>query len=219
MAIRSVFFDVGETIVDESREYGTWADWLGVPRHTFSAVFGAVIARGLDYRETFQVFRPGFNLTEERERRTAAGQPESFAEENLYPDARPCLAALRDLGLRVGLAGNQTARAESILRALDLPVDVIGTSDGWRVEKPTAAFFDRLTTEAGCTPGELLYVGDRLDNDIRPAQAAGIATALLRRGPWGYLLDDPSVSQRCLFRIDSLAELPELVRTHNESVS
>src|SRR6266545_1293486 len=50
----AVFFDVGETIVDETREYGTWADWLGVPRHTFSAVFGAVIARGGDYRETFQ---------------------------------------------------------------------------------------------------------------------------------------------------------------------
>jgi hypothetical protein len=38
--IRAVFLDVGETIVDESREYGTWADWLGVPRHTFSAVMG-----------------------------------------------------------------------------------------------------------------------------------------------------------------------------------
>ncbi|GGO86519.1 hypothetical protein GCM10012280_22840 [Wenjunlia tyrosinilytica] len=35
-------FDVGECLVDESREYGTWADWLGVPRHTFSAMFGAV---------------------------------------------------------------------------------------------------------------------------------------------------------------------------------
>ena len=33
--------------MDESREYGTWADWLGVPRHTFSAVFGSVIAKGL----------------------------------------------------------------------------------------------------------------------------------------------------------------------------
>lgn len=33
MPIRSVFFGVGETIVDESREYGTWADRLGVPRH------------------------------------------------------------------------------------------------------------------------------------------------------------------------------------------
>jgi hypothetical protein len=40
--IRAVFLDVGETIVDESREYGAWADWLGVPRHTFSAVLGAV---------------------------------------------------------------------------------------------------------------------------------------------------------------------------------
>ena len=37
--IAAVFFDVGETIVDESHEYGTWADWLGVPQHTFSAVF------------------------------------------------------------------------------------------------------------------------------------------------------------------------------------
>jgi hypothetical protein len=33
--IRAVWFDVGETLIDESREYGTWADWLGVPRHTF----------------------------------------------------------------------------------------------------------------------------------------------------------------------------------------
>jgi hypothetical protein len=60
--IRAVVFDVGECLVDESREYGTWADWLGVPRHTFSAVFGAVIAQGRDYRETFQVFRPGLTL-------------------------------------------------------------------------------------------------------------------------------------------------------------
>jgi hypothetical protein len=61
MGIRSVFFDVGETIVDESREYGAWADWLGVPRHTFWAVFGAVIAQGLDHREAFRLLRPGFD--------------------------------------------------------------------------------------------------------------------------------------------------------------
>src|SRR5262252_5403809 len=94
--IRAVWFDVGETLIDESREYGTWADWLGVPRHTFSAVFGAVIARGGDYRETFQHFKPGFDLAAERNRRAEAGKPESFAEENLYPDARLCLAALRE---------------------------------------------------------------------------------------------------------------------------
>lgn len=73
--IRAVVFDVGECLVDETREYGTWADWLGVPRHAFAAVFGAVIAQGRDYRETFQVFKPGFDLSEERERRAAAGKP------------------------------------------------------------------------------------------------------------------------------------------------
>jgi HAD superfamily hydrolase (TIGR01549 family) len=213
--IKAVFFDVGETIVDESREYGTWADWLGVPRHTFSAVFGAVIARGLDYRETFQVFRPGFDLAVERQRRADASQPESFEEENLYPDARACLTALRADGLRVGLAGNQTARAETILRALDFDVDVIGTSDGWGVEKPSVAFFDRVVVEAGCAPVEVLYVGDRLDNDVRPAQEAGLLTALIRRGPWGYILDRPEISQRCLFHLTTLEELPGNVRRHN----
>jgi hypothetical protein len=67
--IDAVVFDVGEALVDETREYGTWADWLGVPRHTFSAVFGAVTALGLDYRDAFQYFRPGFSLDAERARR------------------------------------------------------------------------------------------------------------------------------------------------------
>ena len=58
--IGAVVFDVGECLVDETREYGTWPDWLGVPRHVFSAMFGAVIATGQDYRETFRVFQPGF---------------------------------------------------------------------------------------------------------------------------------------------------------------
>jgi len=214
-AIQAVFFDVGETIVDETREYGTWADWLGVPRHTFSAVFGAVIARGWDYRDTFQYFKPGFDLDIERERRAAVGEAETFGEENLYPDVRPCLVALREQGLRVGLAGNQTSRAETILRSLDLPVDVIGTSDGWAVEKPASGFFERVIAEAGCPPESVLYVGDRFDNDIRPAQGAGIATALICRGPWGHILDDEEASVRCLFRMYSLGELPDLVAKYN----
>lgn len=129
--IRAVVFDVGECLVDETREYGTWADWLGVPRHTFAAMFGAVIAQGRDYRETFQEFRPGFDLTEEREKRAAAGKPEWFGEDDLYPDVRPTLSALREAGLWVGIAGNQTVRAGGLLRGLDLPSDLIATSDDW----------------------------------------------------------------------------------------
>lgn len=216
--IDAVFFDVGETLVDETSEYGTWADWLNVPRHTFSAVFGAVIASGRDYHETFQVFQPGFDLKLELQRRAQAGQPESFGEDDLYPDARPCLEELQQMGLRVGLAGNQTAQVEHILEALELPVDVIATSDGWGVEKPTAAFFERMTEEAGVPAERILYVGDRLDNDIRPAQEAGIATALIRRGPWGYISRGPETETHCLFQLTSLAELPALVTEHNTNL-
>ncbi|MET8229069.1 HAD family hydrolase [Micromonospora sp. NPDC005298] len=213
--IKAVLFDVGGTILDESREFATWADWLGVPRHTFSAVFGAVIARGLDYRETFRAFRPDFDLPAELERRAAAGQPELFGEEDLYPDARACLTALKGQGLFVGLAGNQPARAEGILRDLDLPVDMIGTSDGWGVAKPAPAFFERVVRESGGDASSILYVGDRPDNDARPAMGAGMKACLIRRGPWGHILDMPDVSERCLFRVGSLDELPGLVAQHN----
>lgn len=207
--IRAVVFDVGECLVNETREYGTWADWLEVPRHTFSAVFGAVIAQGRDYRETFQVFRPGFDLAEEREKRAAAGHPESFDEEDLYPDVRSALSKLRELGYWVGIAGNQTVRAGTILRSLDLPTDMIATSDDWGVAKPDAGFFEAVSTETPCKPHETLYVGDRLDNDIRPAVKAGFKTALIRRGPWAVIQqDDPEAGWLPTFRINSLAELP-----------
>jgi HAD superfamily hydrolase (TIGR01662 family) len=217
--IQAVFFDVGETIVDESREYGTWADWLTVPRHTFSAVFGAVIATGRDYRETFEFFRPGFDLPSERLARAAAGQPEGYGAEDLYPDARPCLDELRGMGLRVGLAGNQTKESEALLRSLDLPVDVIGTSESWGFEKPSPAFFERIVDEAGCGPSSVLYVGDRLDNDIGPAQAAGMATCLVRRGPWGRILQDAAMEARCLFQVEGLDSLPVLLRQYNKAAS
>jgi hypothetical protein len=55
--IRSVVFDVGETLLDDTREWAAWSDWLGVPRHTFSAVLGAVTAEGRNNAETFQYRR------------------------------------------------------------------------------------------------------------------------------------------------------------------
>ncbi|MFI5836225.1 HAD family hydrolase [Micromonospora sp. NPDC051300] len=213
--IEAVFFDVGGTILDESREFADWADWLGVPRHTFSAVFGAVIARGQDWQESFRTFRPDFDLATELERRAAAGRPEAFGEEDLHPDARACLTALKEQGLLVGLAGNQPAHAEASLRALDLPVDVIGTSHGWGVAKPAPGFFDRVVQAGGGDPSTILYVGDRPDNDAHAAMTAGLAACLIRRGPWGHILDMPAVAERCLFRIGSLDELPPLVAAHN----
>ena len=94
--IGAVVFDVGECLVNETREYGTWADWLGVPRHVFSAVFGAVIARGLDYRETFQVFQPGFDLDKARQQRAERANRSGSGRMIFTRMCGPALATLRD---------------------------------------------------------------------------------------------------------------------------
>ncbi|WP_059008329.1 HAD family hydrolase [Streptomyces specialis] len=215
--IRAVVFDVGECLVDETREYGTWADWLGVPRHTFAAQFGACIAQGLDYRETFQRFRPGFDLYAEREKRAQAGQPEAFGEDDLYPDVRPALAELRAAGLWLGIAGNQTVRAGGLLRELfTTDVDLIGTSDDWGASKPDPEFFVRVAEAAPFEPGEILYVGDRTDNDVAPALAAGMRTALIRRGPWATIQWNTALAMALpTLRIEKLTELPERIATLN----
>ena len=217
--IGAVIFDVGECLVNETREYGTWADWLGVPRHVFSAVFGAVIAQGLDYRETFQVFQPGFDLDKARRQRADEGKPEWFGQDDLYADAGPTLARLRDEGLWVGIAGNQTVRAGGLLRNLGLPADMIATSDDWGVSKPDPEFFRQMIAAVPYGPDAILYVGDRLDNDILPAARLGLRTALVKRGPWAVIQrNDPDASRVPTFRIDSLAELPDRIAAFNAGV-
>jgi HAD superfamily hydrolase (TIGR01662 family) len=215
--IDAVVLDVGETLVDETRIWQSWADWLGVPSHTFAAVFGAMIAEGRSFRETFQRFRPGFDLAAERERRVAAGLPDTFGEADLYPDVRPSMAALRDMGVWVGVAGNQPSRAGSVLRALDLPADLIVMSDDWGVQKPDPRFFEAVMDAAPCPAGRIIYVGDRLDNDLRPARAAGMRTAFIRRGPWGYIwANHPDLETVADWRLTTLAELPGIVAAVNQ---
>ena len=202
--IRGVVFDVGEVLVDETRMWSDWADRLGVPRHTFSAVFGAVIARGRDHRETFPLLVPGFDPEQLR----SAG-PDRLGDDDLYPDVRPTLHLLRAAGLWLGVAGNQPATFGAAVRALDLPVDLVSTSEELGAEKPDPAFFAAVERRAPYPAAELLYVGDRLDNDVRPAAARGFRTALLRRGPWAVIQqEDPDVERVPTMRIDGLGELP-----------
>ena len=210
--IDAVVFDVGETLVDETRQHGEWADWLGVPRHTFSAVFGAMVATGREFRDALKLFKPDFDLPTERRRRAEAGLVDEFTEADLYPDARACLAALRDLGVWVGIAGNQPASAEDLLRAMDLPVDLIATSQGWGVSKPDPRFFEKVIAAVPVPADRIAYVGDRVDNDMKPAKAAGLRTIYLRRGPWGFIwAGHPGLAATADWQIASLAELPPLI--------
>jgi HAD superfamily hydrolase (TIGR01549 family) len=210
--IRTVVLDIGETITRDDRYWASWADWLDVPRHTLSALVGAVVAQDRDNADALRLARPGIDVAAEYRAREAAGRGERLDETDLYDDVRPALEELRRLGARVVVAGNQTPRAGELLRALDLPADVVVTSGEWGVAKPDPLFFHRVLEVAQAGPDETMYVGDHPANDLYPARAAGLRTAHLRRGPWGHLwADDPAVVAAADWRINSLAELAALL--------
>ncbi len=213
MPIRAVCFDVGETLIDETRHWTEWAAFLGVPAMTLFTAIGVMMERGEPLRRIFDIFAPGLDLTAARQQRADAGWIYDFTGADLYPDVVPCLTGLRERGYKVMIAGNQPIEAEAALRRLGLPADVIASSAGWGISKPDPAFFAKVIEAAGEPAGAIAYVGDRLDNDVLPSRAAGMKAVFLRRGPWGWMhAEKPEIAQAHL-RIASLHDLADGLTT------
>ncbi|MFC9999144.1 HAD family hydrolase [Nocardia sp. NPDC127526] len=211
--IKAAVFDVGETLIDETRIWSRWADRLGVPRFALLGVIGGMAATGRPLVEAFELVRPGIDVWAE-EAAWAEEEPEglrnNFDEEDLYPDVRPALAELRRRGVAVIIAGNQPPQAKAALERMGLPVDAIYTSAEWGLEKPDPKFFTKVAEVAGVASVEIAYVGDRVDNDVLPAREAGMLPVLIRRGPWGYLSSElPGALYANV--VDDLHALPDLL--------
>jgi len=214
MTVEAVVFDVGETLVDETRVWSEWADHLGVPRLTFMAALGAFIARGEHHREPFALFRPGIDMDAEiRAFRAASGTAAPFGPDDLYPDVRDCLAELSRRGYRLGAAANQPREAAPALVALGLPFELVGMSDDWELSKPDPRFFERIARELALPPERIAYVGDRVDNDVRPAHAAGMTAVFLRRGPWAWIHQGRSNPEEAAIVIERVTDLPEALES------
>jgi HAD superfamily hydrolase (TIGR01509 family) len=126
----------------------------------------------------------------------------SWTSAELYPDALPAIEGMRARGVRVAAVGNTPAATEELLRD---QVEVLGSMESWGVAKPDPAFFERIVSTLGLAAKEIAYVGDRVDNDVQPALAAGMVAVHVRRGPWGILHEPPPEA----IRVESLEELPE----------
>ena len=198
MAIRAVFFDVGETLVDEERYWRELAErWRASSRTSSGPRSGSRSSAGRsttssgDISESSGPRRLGHDLT--------------YESATSIPTRSPCLAALRRPA-PVGLAGNQNAALEEWAGS-SLPADVSPASASLGVRKPDPRFFERSSSSQGRTPAEVAYVGDRADNDVLPALTAGLVAVHIRRGPWGMLQATPPGA----VSVASLAELPGVV--------
>ena len=100
-----------------------------------------------------------------------------------YPDVLPALGELRERGVTLVVASNWDCSLPDWLAPtgiLDL-VDGVVTSAEVGEAKPSPRVFERALAVARVPPGEALHVGDKVDNDVQGAAAAGVRAVLLQR--------------------------------------
>ena len=83
MAVKAVFFDVGETLANEFRSWGELARLVGLEPHVIWAGLGALIERGRTHSEVFELLGVDYPGDD------AVG----WEAADFYPDAKPCLSA------------------------------------------------------------------------------------------------------------------------------
>lgn len=212
MTIKAVFFDLGGTLLGETRFYEDWADHLGVDRAEFLSSLETLVAGGKDHRLLFERFSPDKDLDTLIAERERAGDAPRFLPEDVYPKTRACLKGLKEAGYIVGVAGNQGMFKSDLAKEVGLEVDISRAGDAWVYEKPDVRFFERIVSEAGCPPERIVYVGDRVDNDIIPAKQVGLKTILVTTGPWGRVHANWPDAQQADAIVDSLGHVPDVIR-------
>lgn len=195
-----IFFDIGSTLVDETKAYDHRArDMItgtSITFHQFDEMRIALSRQGLDGNSAaIQHF--GLMKT-----------PWHFEDEVPYADAHSTLTALRDRGYRLGIIANQKrGTAERLMKwELHSFFDVIVSSAEVGYAKPDKRIFETAFALAGCKGEESVMVGDRLDNDIAPAKALGMQTVWIKNGLAKY--QDETLGQGIAdHQIDKLTEL------------
>ena len=215
--IRAVVFDVGECLVDETREYGTWADWLRrAPAHLRTRCSARSSRRGATTARCSRSSGPASTCTRNASSVPPPGRPETFGEDRPVRRRSPRAGAAAR-GRACGWASRGTrpsGRARSCGSLFTDDVDLIGTSDDWGASKPDLAFFfGAWPRSSPSSNDEILYVGRPCRQ--RPAAGGGRGDAH-RAGPPRSVGDDPvadrggrKASRRSGSR--ACSELPELI--------
>lgn len=174
--VKWIFFDVGSTLMDETEAYNHRVrEMIAGTDITFSAFDSKRIElakQGVD-GNTEAINHFGLKKT-----------PWHWEDEKPFEDAVETLKALVDRGYHLGIIANQVPGTAQRLDAWGLLkyFDVVAASAELGVAKPDPLIFKKALELAGCQPCVSVMVGDRLDNDIRPAKELGMRTGWIRKG-------------------------------------
>ena len=177
--VKWLFFDIGSTLVDETKVYDD--------------IFQKIAVAGGVSVEEVKTRAIGFYKQNKRGHREVirllgVDYPEwSPLYEELYPDTMECLRILKKK-YKLGIIANQIPGAEKRLEEMGIRryFDVIVSSAEEGVAKPDPRIFNIALTRAGCAPEQAVMIGDRIDNDIVPAKQMGMKTVWIRQGVGRY---------------------------------
>ena len=99
----------------------------------------------------------------------------------LYEDARPAVAALRERGLKIGMLSNSSRDLSEFISHHDLDADAVLTSHAHGKTKPHESIFRALLGRLEVEPAQAMMVGDTLHEDVEGALAVGMRAVLLDR--------------------------------------
>lgn len=134
------------------------------------------------------------------------------------PQTADTLETLRQMGLRLGILSNTFIHGSTLdrhLRQLDLLrfFDVRVYSYHFSFRKPDPRIFWEAARQMQTDPSAILFVGDRMDKDVRGARRAGMIPVLKE----AYTNRKKRVPKD-VYRIQYLSELPDLINQINKEL-
>lgn len=197
--IKWVFFDIGSTLVDESIAYQNRIKKTIVGSNVAYNEFMDRLTQGAG---DFKSVCASFGLKP---------APWNSDDEVVYPKAEDCL---REISKRykIGIIANQNPGSKERLERIGLLkyIDLVIASAEEGVAKPDLRIFQIALAHAKCKPEEAVMVGDRIDNDIIPANKIGITTVWIRQG-FGGLAQPQAAVETPDYIINNLNELFEII--------
>lgn len=198
-----LFFDIGSTLVDESLVY----------RERFQKIADAA---NVSYEFVAETALSFYRQNKKGDAETAAilniSKPRwNSNAELLYPNVEACLKQLR-IQHKIGIIANQEPGTMQRLKNYGILeyIDLVVTSAEEGVAKPDKEIFYIALERANCLPEHAIMIGDRIDNDILPANELGMTTVWIKQG-FGQYWTFTNQTEYPDFTVSTLSELCKLL--------
>ena len=202
--IKWIFFDIGSTLVDESAVYENRIEEITQSNNIDKNEF---VAKVIECAQTSP--KPIVSAAEDYGVKVPAWRHDL---EVLYPETKELLQRLSQK-YKIGIIANQDFGTEQRLMDFNVHqyINLVIASAEEGVAKPDLRIFQIALARADCKPEEAVMVGDRIDNDIIPANKIGMTTMWIKQG-FGSYAEPKTVEEQSDYIVNSLAEITEVFR-------